>query len=235
MKTSPQEILADYNIHPAAELFPLMDKAELRELSADIKAHGLIHPIVQHEGQILDGRNRLVACLMADIAAEFIEWEPNGSPTEWVLSVNLKRRQLTASQRAAVATESLPLLEAEAKARQGARNDIVEIVPPSVQGKARDKAAAAVNVNPRYVSDAKAIKEASPETFQKVLAGEVSIPQAKKQIWDAGAIATRPEEHEPEDDDSDGLWNLKQCWRKANKKEKAAFLKWVEEHGPKSN
>ncbi len=60
-----------------------------------------------------------------------------------------------------------------AKARQGTRTDIVEIVPPSeketkrgrpekernnalITGKSREQAAAMVGVNPRYVSDAKA-------------------------------------------------------------------------------
>jgi hypothetical protein len=33
-------------IHPAAELFPLMSEAELRELGEDIKQNRLKHPIV---------------------------------------------------------------------------------------------------------------------------------------------------------------------------------------------
>jgi hypothetical protein len=33
-------------IHPAAELFPLMSEAELRELGEDIQANGLQAPIV---------------------------------------------------------------------------------------------------------------------------------------------------------------------------------------------
>jgi len=45
-----------------------------------------------------------------------------------------------------------------AKERQGARNDIVEKIPQGDEGKARDKAAAAVGVNPRYVSDAKCVE-----------------------------------------------------------------------------
>lgn len=114
--------------------------------------------------------------LRADVLPEFEDWTVNGSPTEWVLSVNLKRRHLTQSQKAAVATESLPLFEAEAKERQGKRTDIKELIPESSKGQARDKAAAAVGVNPRYVSDAKAIKEKSPETFEKVLSGEMTIP-----------------------------------------------------------
>jgi hypothetical protein len=66
---------------------------------------------------------------------------------------------------------SLPLLEEEAKERKkklsGTRSnpgqekdEVVEIIPqPAKEAKSRDKAAAAVGVNPRYVSDAKAIKE----------------------------------------------------------------------------
>jgi hypothetical protein len=32
-------------VHPAAELFPLLPEAELRELTADIKANGLLQPV----------------------------------------------------------------------------------------------------------------------------------------------------------------------------------------------
>jgi hypothetical protein len=109
--------------------------------------------------------------------------------TSYVLSLNVQRRDLSASQRSAIATDALPLFEAEAKARQsstlnrGTASPVKENVPERKKGQARDKAAAALNVNPRYVSDAKAIKGKSPETFEKVRSGEMSIPEAKKQIW----------------------------------------------------
>jgi hypothetical protein len=87
-------------------------------------------------------------------------------------ATSAREGHLTQSQKAAVATESLPLFEAEAKerARIAPKNarDGKEIIPDQDKGQARDKAAAAVGVNPRYVSDAKKIKEESPETFQKV-------------------------------------------------------------------
>jgi hypothetical protein len=54
-------------VHPAAELFPPMRKAELAELGKSIKANGLISPIVlwraskDAQEQLLDGRSRLDA------------------------------------------------------------------------------------------------------------------------------------------------------------------------------
>lgn len=65
--------------------------------------------------------------------------------------VIVTRRQ---SQKAAVATESLPLFEAEAKEREKIRkskDSNKEIIPDSVKGQARDKAAAAVlHFAPRF-------------------------------------------------------------------------------------
>ena len=55
-------------VHPAAELFPLMSEAELRELAEDIKANGLRTPIViwsagvsSDKHEVIDGRNKLDA------------------------------------------------------------------------------------------------------------------------------------------------------------------------------
>ena len=107
-----------YNFHPACLAFPLLADAELRELAEDIKLRGLLHPVVVFRGEVLDGRNRLAACEKAGIAPRFTEWSGGGSPVEWVISTNLHRRHLSASQRAVVALDILPLLEKEAKERQ---------------------------------------------------------------------------------------------------------------------
>jgi hypothetical protein len=106
-----------YTFHPACLAFPLLPDAELQELAEDIKLCGLLNPIVVYRGQILDGRNRLAACELAGVAPRFIEWS-GSSPVEWVISVNLHRRHLSASQRAVVALDILPLLEKEANQRQ---------------------------------------------------------------------------------------------------------------------
>jgi hypothetical protein len=64
-------------IHPAADLFPMLGDAELRELGEDINRHGLrekIKIVVRDKEQILiDGRNRLAAMELAGLP---IFWDP---------------------------------------------------------------------------------------------------------------------------------------------------------------
>jgi hypothetical protein len=172
--------------HPAADLFPLMPDDELQALADDIAANGLNQPIVIFENEILDGRNRNRACEMAGVKPEFQEWtDPGCGPVAWVVSQNIRRRHLTATQRAALAVDLLPELEAEARQRQGARNDLtdhlVEKVPPSSQ-KARNVAADLVQVNERYVSDAKTIAAEAPELLDQMRAGEIGLQEAKKKV-----------------------------------------------------
>ncbi len=87
-------------IHEAANVFPMLPEDELQELAADIKANGLIHPIVLDEdGALIDGRNRLAACRMAGVEPTFTSI--NGAdPVAYILSANVARRNLTKGQRA---------------------------------------------------------------------------------------------------------------------------------------
>jgi hypothetical protein len=96
--------------HPACLLFPRLTGPALDELATDIKDRGLLQPIVLLHGQVLDGKSRLAACRIAGVKPRFVEWDGDGSPIEWVVSVNLVRRHLTPSQRAAIAHDLLPLL-----------------------------------------------------------------------------------------------------------------------------
>ncbi len=176
-----------YTDHPIANIFPLLEADKLAELAADIGAHGLKQDITLYDGQILDGRNRYRACLQAGVNPTFVVYAGD-DPVGHVLSLNLHRRHLTASQLATVATESLPHYEAEAKKRMhaGRPKEGVAIVPQVIeQAKARDQAAAAVGVSPRYVSDAKRVKAEAPEVFEKVKSGEVTLPHAIKTLREA--------------------------------------------------
>jgi hypothetical protein len=84
--------------HPLAELFPLIEGAAFEELVADIKAKGLVHPLIVCDGMLLDGRNRLRACEEAGVAPY-----AGPDPLGFVLSQNVARRHLDDSRRAMIA------------------------------------------------------------------------------------------------------------------------------------
>lgn len=176
-------------LHPACELFPALDGDELRELADDIKTGGLLDPIVLHEGQILDGRNRYRACEMSGVEPRFREWGgEHGSPTSFVLATNLLRRHLTPSQRAAIGAEAMPEFKAEAKQRQRkhgntapGRANTSGKSSTSVPRLASEAAGAAVGVNERYVREAAAIKEADPDLFEQVKRGEKPLKEASRE------------------------------------------------------
>jgi len=177
-----------WKIHPAAELFPMIDTEELNALADDIKANGLIDPIVIYKGQVLDGRNRLAACERAGVEPRVIHttlMDGKIGPTEWVLAKNLRRRQLTKSQAAAVAVEALPMLEAEAHNRIIA-GKVINPEQKVAQGESRaaqsrDVAAEMMGVNRQYVSDAKKLRDEAPETYERVKAGKLNMQQAKRE------------------------------------------------------
>lgn len=174
------------NAHPAATLFPLMDGVELSALADDIRAHGLLEPIVTLDGLVLDGRNRLRACELAGVEPSFVEWRENGaSPTEWVVSHNLHRRHLTTGQRAALALDLLPRLEDEARERQafhGAAPGKPAQNTPSDSGRSDEKAAALVGIGRSTVANAKAIqnRDETGEIVDALRSGELNVAQASR-------------------------------------------------------
>jgi N6-adenosine-specific RNA methylase IME4/ParB-like chromosome segregation protein Spo0J len=167
-------------VHPAADLFPLMDAASFQQLKQDIAEHGQLEPVIFYRGKLLDGRHRWRACHELGIACKRATFQGRTDATAYrfVLSQNLHRRHLTASQRAALALDVLPLFEREAKQRQGSREDIRERIPESDKGKAAEKVAEMVGVNPRYISDAKRVAQLDPELFTRVRSGDITLPKA---------------------------------------------------------
>lgn len=110
-------------VHPAAELFPLMSEAELKEFADDVEKHGLTERVCIYADPelgscVLDGRNRFDAL-------ERLNWDAGGrgfsppseqqplpiglyrrvgdernfDPYAYVLSKNVHRRHLTPEQK----------------------------------------------------------------------------------------------------------------------------------------
>src|SRR4051812_46078909 len=98
-------------VHPISSIFPLLEGQGFQALVEDIRERGLQEQIVLHpDGSILDGRNRHRACQKAGVSPTFRTWSGCGSPIEFVVSMNIRRRHLTASQRAVLALEIEPRL-----------------------------------------------------------------------------------------------------------------------------
>jgi hypothetical protein len=87
-------------VHPIAALFPMMTEDELAELADDILSNGLIHPIVvDGDGVLIDGRNRLRACEIAGVEPKFQQLNGHDAAA-FIVSVNLERRNLSKGQQA---------------------------------------------------------------------------------------------------------------------------------------
>lgn len=97
-------------VHPVADLFPMLAEDELQELAEDIKQRGLLQPIVlDAEGRVLDGRNRLAACELAGVEARF-ETFAGDDPDGYAYATNVARRHLSKGQRAMLAVRARSLL-----------------------------------------------------------------------------------------------------------------------------
>jgi len=93
-----------------AGLFPMLAEDELAELAEDIKTRGLLHPIVLDvEGRVLDGRNRLAACELAGVEPIFTTYHGD-DPDGYALAVNIARRHMTSSQRAITVARAVRII-----------------------------------------------------------------------------------------------------------------------------
>ena len=168
----------DIQIHELAAAFPLPEGKEYKQLKRSIEAEGQQIPVIMYKGKLLDGRNRRQACRELGIPIKAVEWSGTGNLEDLIISLNLHRRHMTASQRAALAVKLLPALEQQAAERRGARNDIREKIP--LCGKAVDLAGAKVGVSGKYVIKAEKIFNTSMEIYMKLLNGKLTISQAEK-------------------------------------------------------
>ena len=182
-------------LHPLTNLFPRMPTAEFRDFVEDIQRHGIRQPVIVHAGKIIDGRHRWEACRELGIRCPVDSYLGDASHEgllRAVISYNLRRRHLTASQRGMLAAEALPQFEAAARERQQAagrahgrgQSNSSGRVRPELSGskRARDDAAKAFEVGARSVAYAKRVRKADPELAGKVLRGEKTLRAADREV-----------------------------------------------------
>jgi N6-adenosine-specific RNA methylase IME4 len=189
-----------YKPHPAALVMPPMKPAELSELKRSILERGQVHPAVLIDGKLLDGRNRqeairqLNAEKKTNLELKVVEWSGRGETAHgFVDATNDKRRHLTESQRAMIATRLLPVFRKEAKERQRAaakstnrkRKQPELFKTLSAPGRGASKEAARLaggKVSARTVERAEFVRKADPALARKVFEGELTVKQAEKKI-----------------------------------------------------
>jgi hypothetical protein len=100
-------------VHPAADIFPMLSADELQELAADIAENGLKVPIVlDHTGKVLvDGRNRLKACEIAQVEPQFETLPEGADPVPVIVGMNINRWHLTKGQKGKILAMIYPELE----------------------------------------------------------------------------------------------------------------------------
>ena len=83
-------------LHPLTQKYPPMEADEFAAFQADLAAHGQKNPIWLFEGKVLDGRNRLRACLELGLDPVFAEFAgTEAEAAAFVDSQNLHRRHLS--------------------------------------------------------------------------------------------------------------------------------------------
>jgi hypothetical protein len=242
---------AEYEIHPAATLFPMMDADSFQRLKADIKENGQEKCITFFDGQLLDGRNRMKACEELGIEPSIEEIEDSGDgkfdPFRWVLSVNLHRRHLTESQRAMVAAKLATITRGGDRGNQHTGGKVqICTLPPSME-----QAAEMLSVGRRSVASAKdVLASCSDEIIGAVEQGELPVSFAAKmaaeepdkktqtKVYKKGGKAalkehiTEPSPFVDEDDEKKetAVTTIKKLWSKWDQVQRTAVRVWMDEH-----
>lgn len=167
--------------HPYADIWPLLEGVKFDKLTADIKANGLLLPILTYQDKIIDGRNRYRACLAADVEPRFEVSKAKNDKQALLLtaSMNEHRRHMSDEELAFVGEKYWTVANGSNRftsvSRVGSSDE-----PPTNEKPllSRDEAASAAGVSPFKVKDARAIVDHAPELKDAVLNGKKSLRAA---------------------------------------------------------
>lgn len=181
-----------YTVHPAAELFPLVEGQEFERLVQSIREHGVQTPVMfgfddNEKPVLLDGRNRLRAVerlksegITVPVPAMCFDYSPDGiTPVEWIESQNIDRRHLTEDARAMLAAKLHEMIEAEAAKSQKESQFTAETAKAAAV-KRHSGAATADSASPQKRDRKKS--EARTTAAKVASKGKVSRHKAKQAI-----------------------------------------------------
>lgn len=240
--------------HEYANIYRMLPDAELQKLAANIKEKGQLLPITSYEDQILDGRNRYMACEIAGVEPRIEEYTGN-DPLGLVASLNDHRRHDTENERAMVGARMANLKAGGDRGNQttGGKSSM-ETLPSAIT---IERAAELSGSSPANIKRAKPIVQSGIQELQDMVdSGEVSIragsevaklpkeeqrkavsggvsgvkSAAKKSVTEKPKKQRKPAIPSKEDIQKDHqriLGNLKSAWAAAPTAIREEFLSWV--------
>lgn len=195
----PLTKIGEYSVHPAAALFPMINATKWPAFVDDIRENGqrekIVRVLVDGLWVILDGRNRLSACLEIGVEPKFREFGEESSdgddPIAFVTSVNVQRRHLDETELAYIGLELVPMYEKQAKERQ--RAGVTATLREGDKGTAAEHAARAVGISARSMESALRVKrDADPELL------EASRDRGQMAVSAAAELAKLPKDKQRE-------------------------------------
>jgi len=173
--------------HPLAERLPAMTDTERAALRADIASHGMLSPIeATPDRVILDGHARRQVARELGIAGVPVRTVDPTDQAAFILTRAVARKNLTASQRAALAVEceAYRTACAEGQLRRLANlRQVPDVATLPHRGtRSRDLAATLAGVSARTIQDAATVRAADPDLFEHVLAGRIPADKAARQV-----------------------------------------------------
>jgi hypothetical protein len=205
---APEERIGQYRVHPVASMFPPLPDDEYEDLKGSIELMGQTYPIIVQDGWLLDGRNRLRACIELELPPKIQEYRGTLTPEFFIETVNMHRRHLDEGARAAISAKirawiiSRQNAEAQktgksADGKAGGRgrkknlemNSSLGLLEPLLEPKTRAKdarstvgqIAEAAQVSHHKAAQAVAVAKAAPDLLDQVATGKVTLKDAAKQ------------------------------------------------------
>jgi hypothetical protein len=204
--------IRDIEVHPAADLFPSMEQAQLDALYESVRMHGIRIPVVFYDGKLLDGRNRCRAAVVAGIPTAKIpkrHLPPETDPYAWAWDANCSRLDYTPRLKAAIKLKvdeesgALQRRRAEAlaaanrarseKAKEQPRDDVGDFAPSGDRSRERSP-----QPKPKTSPVDEAIaKEAkvSVSTVRRVRKMKESDPDAFAELIRTGKVENKKKPH----------------------------------------
>lgn len=194
----PLSDITDLPAYETADIFPMYpansaktneghsEQITLLDLAASLELNGMREPIILFNGTILDGRNRRAAAVMAKLehvpVQEFTGTEEEAD--QYVLDLNVDRRNMSAGQRACVAVRmwdieahraSLRLAQAGASSAPGRPAEKGSSNLSEVSGSTAKILADRFRCSNSYVTQARKLWLNDRDTFLSVHSGRKSM------------------------------------------------------------